>query len=103
MMDAAERDREFVAGLAAERPRLHEAQMVRVRRLAAADEARLSGDISQVLPVAVAARGGDRENALVDALGRMDFRRFRCLPVSSRAPTAACRPATHHRPTRTFG
>ena len=69
VMDATERDGEFVAGLAAERPWLHEAQMVRVRRLAAADEARLFGDVSKVLPVAVAAGRPDREFTLVDAGG----------------------------------
>jgi len=41
-MGAAERYREFVTGLAAERPRLHVAKMMRVRWLAAADQARLA-------------------------------------------------------------
>ena len=55
VMAAAERHRELVAGLAAERARLHEAQMVGIRRLAAAQQARLLGDKSQVLLVAIAA------------------------------------------------
>ena len=46
-----------------------EAQMVRVGGLAAADEAGLLGDIAQVLPVAVATRRRDREDALIDARG----------------------------------
>ena len=78
-MDATERDREFVAGLAAERPWLREAQMVRVGWLAATDEARLLGDISKVLPVTIATRGGDGEDALVDALGLIRSRRFRLV------------------------
>ena len=68
-MDPAERYDEFIAGLAAERPRLHVAQMVRIRGLAAAHQARLLGHEPQVLPVAIAARLGQREHALVDAFG----------------------------------
>jgi hypothetical protein len=41
MMDATERDPKFVAGLATERPWLHEPQVMRVGGLAAADETRL--------------------------------------------------------------
>ena len=40
MMDAAERDREFVACLAAQGARLHVAKMMRVRGFAAAEQAR---------------------------------------------------------------
>ena len=68
MMPATEWDRELIADLAAKRPWLREAQMVRVRGLAAADEARLLHDIAQVLSVAIATRGSEREEALVDAL-----------------------------------
>ena len=68
VMGPAERDREFIAGLAAERPRLHVAKMMRVGWLAAAHQARLLGDIAKVFPVAIATRGGDREDALVDAV-----------------------------------
>src|SRR5262249_27511232 len=46
VMHAAERDREFVAGLAAERPRLQVAQMMGVGRFAPADEARLLHDVA---------------------------------------------------------
>ena len=38
MMRAAERDGEFIAGLAAERPRLQVAEMMRIGLFAAADE-----------------------------------------------------------------
>src|SRR5215471_7988439 len=68
MMPAAERDREFIADLAAERARLGKSEVVGIRRLAAAQQARLLRDIAQVLPVAIAARRCDREDALVDAL-----------------------------------
>ena len=67
VVGAAERHHEFVADLAAERPRLGEAQVVRVGRLAAADQAGLLGDEPQVLLVAVALGLRQREHALVDA------------------------------------
>ena len=51
MMRAAERDREFIADLLGQSARLRKAQMVRVARFAAADEAGLSGDKAQVLLV----------------------------------------------------
>src|SRR5260221_728119 len=68
MMPAAEWDRELIADLAAERTGLGEPEAVGVRGLAAAHETRRLGDIAQVLPVAIAPRGSDREDALVDAL-----------------------------------
>jgi len=69
VMDAAERNREFIAGLTAERPWLQVSKMMGVRWLAPAHEACLSGDKAQVLPVAIAPRRGNREHALVDAVG----------------------------------
>jgi len=68
-MGAAERYREFVTGLAAERPRLHVAKMMRVRWLAAADQARLLSDVAQMLPIAIPARCSNRQGTLVDASG----------------------------------
>jgi hypothetical protein len=56
VMRAAERDGEFVARFAAERPRLQVAKMMRIGLFAAADETRLLGDIAKVLPVAIAPR-----------------------------------------------
>src|SRR5262249_29746303 len=56
VVDAAEWHREFIAGLTSERPWLHVPKMMRVRWLAAANEAGLSGNKAQVLPVAIAAR-----------------------------------------------
>src|SRR5215813_6948080 len=67
MMPAAERDRELIADLAAERAGLGKSEVVGVRGLAAAQQTGLLGDVAQVLPVAIATRGGDREDALVDA------------------------------------
>jgi hypothetical protein len=69
VMDAAERHREFIAGLAAERPWLQVSKVMRVRWLAAANEAGLSGDKAQVLPVAITPRRDNREHTLVDAAG----------------------------------
>src|SRR5262245_59986296 len=68
MMPATEWDREFIADLATERTGLGESEVVGVRWLAAADQTRLLGDTAQMLPVAIAPRGSDREDALVDAL-----------------------------------
>ena len=68
VMGPAERDHEFIAGLAAERPRLHVSEMMGIRWLAAADQARLLDDIAKVVPIAIATRLSDREDALVDAV-----------------------------------
>jgi hypothetical protein len=81
MMDSTERDREFVAHLAAERARLREAEMMWIRWLAAADEAGLGGDETKVRLVAIAPGLGDRQDALVDAFG---------LIVSGNVGVAAC-------------
>ena len=72
MMRAAERDGEFIAGLAAERPRLQVAKMMRIGLFAAADETRLSGNIAKVLPVAIAPRCRNHEQALVDTVGLIE-------------------------------
>ena len=73
VMCSTEWDREFIARLAAERAWLHELQVVRVGRFAAAQEARLLGHEPQVLLVAVAARRAQREDTLVDPTGLMPF------------------------------
>src|SRR5262249_58986913 len=59
VMRAAQRDRELIAGPAAERTRLQVAKMMRVGWPAAADEAWLFRDIAKVLPIAIAAGGGE--------------------------------------------
>jgi hypothetical protein len=73
VVNTAERDGEFVASPSTEGPRLHVSKMMRVRRLAAADEACLLGDVTQMLAVAVPARCSDREDALVNAFGQNTF------------------------------
>jgi hypothetical protein len=59
MMDTAEGHGEFIAGPAAERARLQVAKMMRVGWSAAADEARLFGDVAKVLSIAIAAGCGN--------------------------------------------
>src|SRR5215831_17354369 len=76
MMPATERDCELIADLAAERAGLGESEVVGIRRLAAAHETCLLGDIAQVLPVAIATWSGDREDALVDALHLISLSSF---------------------------
>ena len=72
MMRAAERNGKFIADLAAERPRLQVAKMMRIGLFAAADEARLFGNIAEVLAVAIAPRCRNHEHALVDASGPIE-------------------------------
>jgi hypothetical protein len=68
VMPATEWDSELVADLAAERAGLGKSEMVGIGGLAAADEARLLHDIAQVLSVAIAPWGSEREDALVNPL-----------------------------------
>jgi hypothetical protein len=56
MVGAAERDGKLIADATPQGPRLHEPQMMRVRRATSADKARLCSNEVQVLSVAVAAR-----------------------------------------------
>src|SRR5256886_8413166 len=82
VMRAAERDGEFVARFAAERPRLQVAKMMRIGLFAAADEARLLGDITKVLPVTIAPQFRSTDHALFDAarpVGIAVSLRGRCL------------------------
>src|SRR5262249_48845454 len=67
VMRATERDRKFIACLAAERARLHTSDVMRIRRLAAAQQARLLHYKAKVVPVAIASRRRHREHALIDA------------------------------------
>src|SRR5260221_14792835 len=68
VMSSTEGDCELIADLATERAGLGESEMVGVRGAAVAQKARLLGDITKVLPVAITPRRSDREDALVDAL-----------------------------------
>src|SRR5262249_8353707 len=67
VMRAAERDGKFIARFAAERPRLHKSDVMRIRGLAAAQQARLLHHKAKVVPIAIAAGRGHRERALIDA------------------------------------
>ena len=67
MVDAAERDGELIAHLAAECARLHEAEVVGIGGLAGAHQAGLLSDKPKVLLVAIASRFGKLEHAIVDA------------------------------------
>jgi len=69
VMDSAKWYREFIARLTTKCARLHEPQVMRIRRLAATQEAWLEGDVAKMLLVAVATRRTYREHALVDPLG----------------------------------
>src|SRR5262249_21802070 len=70
VMNSTERDRELVAGLATEGPWLHVPKVMRIRRLAAAHEAGLLGDIAKVFSIAIATRRSNGEDAFVDAVDR---------------------------------
>jgi len=68
MMDATERDREFVARFAAQGTWLHVPKVMRVGGFAAADETRLLGDVTKMRFVTITAGGRNREHALIDAV-----------------------------------
>src|SRR5262249_26545347 len=70
VVQAAERNGEFVADLAPEGELLGEADVVRLGRLAPANEAGSGGHVLEVLLVANAPRFPECEDALVDAFGR---------------------------------
>ena len=67
-MAAAQGHGELIAGLAAKRPGLGKAQVMRVGRFAAADQAGPGCDEFEMLLVADAPRCGECECALVDAI-----------------------------------
>jgi len=66
MVDPAERNGKFIAGLAAEGTQLAEAQVVGIRGSPAADQAGLFDDVPDVVAVTDAPRLGERQNAFVD-------------------------------------
>ena len=67
MVPSTQRDCELIADLAPERPVLGETQMMRVRRAATADEARLLGNMADMLAIADASRLWMGEGALINA------------------------------------
>jgi hypothetical protein len=74
MMDTAQRHREFVTHLHGEPALLGEGEMMRVRRLPAADETGLMGNAQQMVSVAQSPFGSDRQGSLVDAWPRGNLR-----------------------------
>src|SRR5262249_49224026 len=85
VMRAAERDGEFVARFAAERPWLQIAKMMRIGLFAPTDETCLLSNIAQVLSVTITPRGCKDEPALVDAVGLVGVAfsfRGRCMGAS---------------------
>jgi hypothetical protein len=69
VMRAAEGDGKFITRLAAKRARLHKSDVVGVRGFAAAQHACLLGYKAKMVPVAIAARGGNGKHAFIDAGG----------------------------------
>ena len=69
MMGSTERDRKLVADPTPQGPRLHEPQVMRVRRATSAHEAGLRGNELEVRTVAVTAGFAQRECAFVDMPG----------------------------------
>jgi hypothetical protein len=68
VMAPAQRDNKLITDFASECPVLCKPQVVGVRRSPAANQARLLGDVSDVISVPDAARLGEGERALVDPL-----------------------------------
>jgi len=75
---AAQGHGELIAGLAAKRPALREAQMMGVAGLAAADQAGLDRDEFEMLPIANTSRFGERECAFVNATDLFSCIVYRC-------------------------
>ena len=73
MMSPAERHREFVADLAAERRGLREAQMVWIGGPATADQARLLNHVPDMIAVTNPARFGEDKHTLLDLSCRTDL------------------------------
>ena len=67
MVNPTERHRELVADLATERARLRRPEVMRLRGLAPANQARLRGNELTMFFVAQAPRFADRKHAFVDA------------------------------------
>jgi hypothetical protein len=74
MMNTAERNDVFIAHLAAQRPRLHEAQVVGIGVLSPTNQTRLFSNKPQMLFVAMATRFGSRKNTRVDTGPRVKLR-----------------------------
>ena len=66
MVTAAKRDGEFVADFTPQGRRLREPQMMRIRRLSSAYQARPPGDVFHVMAIPKPTRFRERKRALVD-------------------------------------
>jgi hypothetical protein len=66
MVTPTERDSELIADLTAESPRLYKTEMMRIRWMAAANQAWLLGDRFHMLPVANSAGHRQRQDRFVD-------------------------------------
>jgi hypothetical protein len=73
VVDAAERDHEFIAHLSAQRTRLHEAEVMGIGMLSPTNETRLFSNKPQMLFVAMALRLRNRKDALVDTRQRLNL------------------------------
>jgi hypothetical protein len=69
VVTTTQRHREFIAHLAAQRRTLRKAQVVGVRWLPAADQARMFGNESDVIAVADPPRLREGKHTLVDSFG----------------------------------
>jgi len=76
MVPAAERNRELVADLATECSALNKPEMMGVRRLSTANQARVLSDRSDVITVTHAAGFGPCQHALIDRSGASSAPRF---------------------------
>ena len=85
VVDPADRDDEFVAHSAPERARLYEGEVVRIRRHAAADEARLSQYESSVVLITQAHRFSQTDYVEASVL----FASCRCFPARTRVRRTA--------------
>src|SRR5262249_54463945 len=65
VMRAAERVGKFIARFATKRARLHKSDMMRIRGLAAAQQAGLLHHEPKVIPVAISSRPPHRKHALI--------------------------------------
>jgi hypothetical protein len=78
MVTAAERNSELIADLAAKCPALHKPEMMGIGRLSPADQARMLGDRSDVIPVTRPTGFGHGKHAFVDRVRAPPALWFRC-------------------------
>jgi hypothetical protein len=79
VVSPAKGDNEFIADLASERSPLGEAQMVRIRGLPTAYQARALADELDVPFISEPASFRERKHALVDLVGRWRDGNFVCI------------------------